>query len=478
MKIFKSFLVLVALLTGWSSLRAQDIVAVASQDKDLSTLVTAITKADLAETLQGAGPFTVFAPKNSGFNDLHKIRMNTLMQAGMEKHLAELLSSHVVEGRYTEADLRKLIEDGGGKAQLTSVAGYPLTIEIDGSKVQIIDHLGEKSEVERSDVQASNGIVHVVDEVIIPREMEKGARSAGYMEEMTSRGGQPATQNQANQAQTDRQPTTTNQANPAQTDQRQTVPNQTAAPVQRPANDRPDMQRNQNAADAAVSTDMAGREVKDLVEMVKSLSNTTIAAQAIEAAGLTEELKRGGDDAWTLLVPSDEAFATISEDQRNSLMQNQEQLRQLLLNHAVDDREKFVELMDKVDWKSGDNGKFKTEAGHTLTLNMQDGKLVLTDEQGNKANIQQMNIPASNGVIYIIDSVLMPTDKGTMPAGNNQPNRNQNNNLDQDRSMKQDQPMDQTQDTGKAKKNKKNKNKTKNRTQSGSMDTGTGTNNQ
>lgn len=133
---------------------SQDIVAVAQGTEDLSTLVEAVTAADLAETLQGEGPFTVFAPTNAAFEALPEGALDELLQNKQE--LTDVLTYHVVEGEMRAADL----EDG---QTLTTVNGEELTVSIEGDEVRVGD-----ATVAMPDVAASNGVVHVIDSVLMP----------------------------------------------------------------------------------------------------------------------------------------------------------------------------------------------------------------------------------------------------------------------------------------------------------------------
>jgi uncharacterized surface protein with fasciclin (FAS1) repeats len=135
---------------------AQDIVALASATPDLSTLVSAVQAADLVETLQGDGPFTVFAPTNEAFTAVGQDTLDTLLAPEGKEQLTDILTYHVVPGELTAADL----EDG---QELTTVQGGKLQVSIEGEEVRIGD-----ATVAMPDVEASNGVVHVIDAVLMP----------------------------------------------------------------------------------------------------------------------------------------------------------------------------------------------------------------------------------------------------------------------------------------------------------------------
>ncbi|MEO9633714.1 MAG: fasciclin domain-containing protein [Parasphingorhabdus sp.] len=144
------------------------IVDVAAGNADFSTLVTAVTAADLATTLSGEGPFTVFAPTNDAFAKVDPDTLAALLTPEMKDDLTGLLTYHVVAGQLKAADVVKAITDGGGSAVLTTVQGASLTATLDGESVILEDAAGGKSTVILTDVEASNGVIHAIDTVIMP----------------------------------------------------------------------------------------------------------------------------------------------------------------------------------------------------------------------------------------------------------------------------------------------------------------------
>lgn len=147
---------------------AKDIVTNASASADHTTLVAAVKAAGLVETLQGAGPFTVFAPTNAAFEKLPAGTVDGLLKPEMKDDLSKVLTYHVVSGNVDSAALASQIEAGGGKAMLTTVQGGTLTAALEGSNVVLTDAKGGKSTVTIADVRQSNGVVHVVDTVLMP----------------------------------------------------------------------------------------------------------------------------------------------------------------------------------------------------------------------------------------------------------------------------------------------------------------------
>ena len=146
----------------------KNIVALAQDNPQVSTLVTAITAAGLGETLSGTGPFTVFAPSNAAFAKLDKATLDSLLKPENKAKLASLLTYHVVAGNVKSGDLAKLISDGKGTATVKTVNGGSLKANMDGNKIVLTDAKGGKSIVTAPDMAASNGTIHLVDTVVMP----------------------------------------------------------------------------------------------------------------------------------------------------------------------------------------------------------------------------------------------------------------------------------------------------------------------
>lgn len=135
----------------------------------LSTLVSAVNAAGLTTRLSGPGPFTVFAPTNEAFGRLAPGTVDKLLQPENRDALTKLVTFHVVAGALSGAELMRRIAAGGGRTSLTSVEGEPLTLTMTGNIVTLTDSGGNKSYVEIADVRQANGVVHVVNGVLIPR---------------------------------------------------------------------------------------------------------------------------------------------------------------------------------------------------------------------------------------------------------------------------------------------------------------------
>jgi len=153
---------------GQEMFPTKTIVENAVNSADHTTLVAAVEAAGLVDTLNSAGPFTVFAPVNAAFDRLAPGTVESLMKPENKAALTKVLTYHVVPGTLLAADLASRIQAGGGTATLTTVEGEPLTLTMDGNAVKITDVHGNASFVTQADVRQSNGVIHVVNGVLLP----------------------------------------------------------------------------------------------------------------------------------------------------------------------------------------------------------------------------------------------------------------------------------------------------------------------
>lgn len=164
---------------GFSSVSAQmndkamsnkkNVVEIAVGSNDHTTLVAAVKAAGLVETLSGKGPFTVFAPTNAAFNALPAGTVETLLKPENKAMLTGILTYHVVAGNMDSKAILKAIKKGKGKAMLTTVQGGMLTASLDGTSVVLTDEKGGMSKVSVVDLKGSNGVIHVIDKVVMPK---------------------------------------------------------------------------------------------------------------------------------------------------------------------------------------------------------------------------------------------------------------------------------------------------------------------
>jgi len=163
------FVGLFVAITSFVNAQTADVVDVAISSKDHTTLVAAVKAADLVNTLKGAGPFTVFAPANSAFDKLPKGTVETLLKPENKAALANILTYHVVAGNLKAADVLAAIKAGKGKAVVKTVQGENLTATLENGKVILTDEKGGKATVTTTDLAASNGVIHVIDTVLMPK---------------------------------------------------------------------------------------------------------------------------------------------------------------------------------------------------------------------------------------------------------------------------------------------------------------------
>ncbi|PHR12290.1 MAG: beta-Ig-H3/fasciclin [Aequorivita sp.] len=189
-KLITAVLFSIALVAGTTSIIAQDkmmkdekivmvggaemypsktIVANAVNSKDHTTLVAAVKTADLVETLQSDGPFTVFAPTNSAFEKLPAGTVETLLKPENKTKLQTILTYHVIAGKHSASDILKDIKKGNGKATYKTVSGGTLTATMKGKNVMLMDENGGMATVTIADVNQSNGVIHVIDSVVLPK---------------------------------------------------------------------------------------------------------------------------------------------------------------------------------------------------------------------------------------------------------------------------------------------------------------------
>ncbi|MBE2240549.1 MAG: fasciclin domain-containing protein [Caldilineaceae bacterium] len=281
-----------------------DIVDTAVSAGSFNTLVAAVEAAGLVDTLKGEGPFTVFAPTDEAFAALPAGTVEALL-ADPEGQLTQILLYHVVPGKVMSTDL----SDG---MTADTVQGSPVTFTIADGAVKVND-----ATVVTADIEASNGVIHVIDAVIMPP-----------------------------------------------------------------------------AEDAMASEAEAAAPVGNIAEVAAAAGNFTTLLAAVEAAGLVDELTSEGP--FTVFAPTDEAFAALPDGTVDALLADPEgALRDILLYHVVAGK---VMSGDLSDGMTAD-----TLQGAPITVSLADGAVKVND-----SNVVAADVEASNGVIHVIDAVLMP----------------------------------------------------------------------
>ncbi len=166
----KTGLILLALVSSMSVFsQGKDVVDIAIGSSDHTTLVAAVKAADLVTTLKSAGPFTVFAPTNDAFDKLPEGTVASLLKPENKAQLAKILTYHVVSGNLDAAAVLDAIKKGKGKVVLTTVSGGKLTASLDMGKVKLTDESGNSAYVTVADLKGTNGVIHVIDGVVLPK---------------------------------------------------------------------------------------------------------------------------------------------------------------------------------------------------------------------------------------------------------------------------------------------------------------------
>ena len=164
----KNLILTITALLFTVSISAQTIVDAAVSNKDFSTLVTALKAADLVSALSGEGPFTVFAPNNEAFSKIDTETLGNLLKPENVKALSNILTYHVVSGKLMASDVANALKSGYGKTKLTALNGQTITAKSKDGKIYLEDSQGNMSEIIATDVTGSNGVIHVINSVVMP----------------------------------------------------------------------------------------------------------------------------------------------------------------------------------------------------------------------------------------------------------------------------------------------------------------------
>lgn len=362
---FLSFMLAFALLFGTATLTSaqsatptpaaeeemaeMNIVETAIAAGSFTTLVAAVQAAGLVDTLSGEGPFTVFAPTDDAFAALPAGTIDTLL-ADPSGALTDILLYHVVVGKALSTDL----SDG---MTIETVGGGTLTVSISDAGVMINDAM-----VVTADIKTSNGVIHVIDAVLVPAAEEEMAE--GAMAEATPT---PAAEEEmAEDAMAEATPT--------------------------PA-----------AEEEMAEEEMAegGMAEMNIVETAIDAGAFSTLVAAVDAAGLVETLS--GEGPFTVFAPTDDAFAALPDGTIDSLLADPSgALTDVLLYHVVSGKALSTDLSDGMT--------IETVGGGMLTVSISDGKVMIND-----AMVVTADVMASNGVIHVIDAVLVPAAEEAAP---------------------------------------------------------------
>lgn len=324
-----------------------NIVENAVNSADHTTLVAAVQAAGLVETLSSEGPFTVFAPTNAAFDKLPAGTVETLLMPENKDQLTEILTCHVVSANAMSDAIVGMIADDNGNHPVATVGGCTLSAKMDGENITLTDEQGNVATVTIADVRQSNGVIHVIDTVMLPA--AETAEADGTM-----------------------------------TDE------QTMAEDGNPMVGGAEMFANKNIIENAVNSPI----------------HTTLVA-AVTQAGLVETLS--GEGPFTVFAPTDDAFAALPDGTVATVMmdENKDQLTKILTAHVIPGR---LTAADLTAGLSGDRfNHFETVSGDALSVQLSPaGNAYVFDENGNAWQVTTADVMQSNGVIHVVEGVLLP----------------------------------------------------------------------
>ena len=330
----------------------KNIVENAVNSADHTTLVAAVKAAGLVETLSGEGPFTVFAPVNAAFDALPAGTVDTLLKPENKDQLTKVLTCHVVAADAMSDAIAGMIADDGGTHPVETVGGCTLQAKMDGDKITLTDETGGVATVTIADVDQSNGVIHVIDKVLLPA--PEGDSAA--MEDDAAAGDQMAMAESGD---------------------------------------------NPMVGGAPMYAD------KNIVEnAVNSADHTTLVA-AVKAAGLVETLS--GEGPFTVFAPTNAAFEALPAGTVDTLLkpENKDQLTKVLTAHVLAGKMSGADLMAKA---RAHGGRYNMQAvsGDALTAVVRGRNLYIFDEAGGAGKVTIADVNQSNGVIHVVDDVLLP----------------------------------------------------------------------
>ena len=340
----------------------KNIVENAVNSADHTTLVAAVKAAGLVETLSGEGPFTVFAPTNAAFDKLPDGTVETLLKPENKDQLTKILTCHVVAANAMSDAIMGMIADDNGEHPVKTVGGCTFTAKMSGDNIVIVDGQGNEATVTIADVKQSNGVIHVIDTVLLPAADDGMEADSAAMDD--SGDGYMADDTMSESAMADEDTVTVG-----------------GAPMY---------------------------PSKTIVEnAVNSADHTTLVA-AVKAAGLVETLS--GEGPFTVFAPTNAAFDKLPDGTVETLLkpENKDQLTKVLTAHVVAGDLSAEELMRRAR-NHGGRYNFNAVSGDALTAVIKGRSLYIFDEAGGAGKVTISNVNQSNGVIHVVDDVLLPS---------------------------------------------------------------------
>ena len=459
----------------------QTIVQLAGENNDLTILVAALNAADLVSTLEGDGPFTVFAPTDEAFRALPEEVFQALLKAENRQALIDILEYHVADGQLAASDVTTAIEGETTGEYLAGTMNGDLTASLMDGSVSLTDAKGNSATVTQADIMASNGVIHLIDAVLLPENVDVDALlNAGMDDELEPELGEvdnangirrPADeptdemiaegeemrQEAAEMGEVGEEAMTEagqaieetgseigeeiteagEEAYEATREAGQAIEegvteagqemNETAQDVRRTTQEVGSdvTEQNQEMSETINDTDMTTMDTDDMGNTTRrsyGADNNTIVdvaaantdfrtlINAIETAELEDVL--ASDTEFTVFAPTEDAFGKLPSGTVDGL--SKEDLTGVITYHVIAAKISAADLMKAIE---ANNGYFRiqTLGGNSLVASLQDGNVILTDSTGGTATVTSTDVEASNGVIHVIDSVLMP--KTAMQSG-------------------------------------------------------------
>ena len=326
----------------------QNIIENAVNSADHTTLVAALQAADLVDWLQGDGPFTVFAPVNAAFDALPEGTVDELLMPENAEALHEVLTCHVVGASAMSDAIGQMIADGDGVHMVETLGGCMLELRRADDMITLTDETGGTATVTIADVVQSNGVIHVIDAVMLPG--GDAAMEAG-------------------------------------------MPMETGM----------DAGSNPMVGGAAMSAQM------NIVENAANSADHTTLVAALQAAGLVETLE--GDGPFTVFAPTNAAFDALPEGTVDTLLmeENREALNRILTSHVVAGNISAADLRSMARASPDGFYHFDAVSGAALSAQVQpSGAVFIFDESENAYRVSIADVKQSNGVIHVVDGVLLP----------------------------------------------------------------------
>ncbi|WP_168797455.1 fasciclin domain-containing protein [Neolewinella litorea] len=411
-------------MTESTEMSDKTIVELAVETQDLSTLVAAVQAAGLAEALGAEGTLTVFAPTNAAFEQLPAGVLDALLKPENKEALVNILKYHVASTQLASTDIVAGIEEAGDTGLSATTMNGDFTVRSEDGNVMIEDAMGNMATVQQADIMASNGVVHLIDRVLVPSNVDVMALVGNGAMGMV-RDEQEAMRSDMNDMKEDMTAKKDEMAaemgemkeemhakkDEMSADMKEMKEDMKATKKEMAAGMQEDRTQDYNSGTTTASNrnmaNTASNPNSTIVDVAKNNSNFSTLVSALKSAELVDILSSNGE--FTVFAPTNDAFSAVPDSITSNLMQpaNQQNLQQVLTYHVLASKVTAADLMKAIE-KSKGYFRIQTMGGGSLIASLKDGKVVLTDGNGEFATITDTDIEASNGVIHVIDGVLTP----------------------------------------------------------------------